>query len=69
MLSNSSSESDEFEHLGDASILAIKGDTDVYNSMFAFMAKSDEEDEGDDEVTLNDLKQNLDICTLKKLRK
>lgn len=66
---NSSSESDESEYPGDASMLAIKDDEDVYNSIISFMAKYDEEDEGDDEVILDDLKQNLDICSLKTLRK
>lgn len=50
-------------------MLAIKDGEGVYISMFAFMAKSDERYEGDDKVTLEDLKQNLELCSLKQLRK
>lgn len=50
-------------------MLAINDEENVYNSMFAFMAKSDDEEKDVDKVTLDDLKQILDTCSLKKLRK
>ena len=55
---DSSSESEESECPEDASMLAIKDDENVFNGMFTFMAKSDDE-EDEEKVTLVDLKQNL----------
>ncbi|XP_055835086.1 uncharacterized protein LOC129903561 [Solanum dulcamara] len=58
----SSSDSEESEHPEDASMLSIKDDEDVFDFMFAFMAKS-EDDDVDEEVTLSDFKQNLNVFT------
>ena len=48
-------------------MLVMKDDDEVFDSMFAFMAKSD--DESDEEVTLLDLKENLNLYSVKKLKK
>ncbi|XP_015161849.1 uncharacterized protein [Solanum tuberosum] len=42
-------------------------DLDVFDAMFAFMAKSDDE-EVEEHVTLSDLKQNLHVYSIKRLR-
>ncbi|XP_049381315.1 uncharacterized protein LOC125845854 [Solanum stenotomum] len=63
---DSSNESKESECPEDASMLAIKDDENVFNGMFTFMAKSnDEEDE--EKVTLFDLKQNLNAYSVRRL--
>ena len=41
--SNSSSDSEESEHPEDASMLALKDGEDVFDAMFAFMEKPDDE--------------------------
>ncbi|KAH0717452.1 hypothetical protein KY285_013483 [Solanum tuberosum] len=64
---DSSSDSEESEHPKDVSMLAVKGDKDVFDATYSFMAKSDDE-EVDEEVTLSDLKQNLHVYCVKKLR-
>lgn len=64
---NFSSESKELEHPEDASLLRMKDDDNVFNTLFAFMAKSN--DEVDDKVTLLNLKENLDIYSVMKLKK
>lgn len=64
---NSSSEFERSKHLEEASMLAIKDDDEVFDIVFAFMEKSN--DEAEDEVTLHDLKDNLDLGIIKKLRK
>ena len=66
-LGDSSSESDELECHVDVPMLAVKGDKDVFDETFALMAKSDDE-EDEEEVTLSDLKQNLHVYCVKKLR-
>lgn len=48
-------------------MLVMKDDDEVFNTLFIFMAKSD--DEVEDEVTLLDLKENLDLYSIKKLKK
>jgi len=62
-----STDSEEFEHSKDASILSVKDDEDVSDSMFSFMATS-EDDEAGVEVTLSYIKQNLNIYSIEKLR-
>lgn len=46
-------------------MLAIKDDEDMLNLMFAFMAKLDDEDGNSDDVNLDDLKQNVNVYSLK----
>ncbi|KAH0665345.1 hypothetical protein KY285_026551 [Solanum tuberosum] len=48
--------------------MAVKDDETVFNSLFSLMAKSDDE-ENQDEVTLFDLKSDLDTLSIKRLRK
>lgn len=59
--------SSEFEELGkheDASMLAVKGDDGVFHTLFALMKKFD--DEAKEDVTLLDLKKNLNLYSMKK---
>ncbi|XP_049366103.1 uncharacterized protein LOC125830957 [Solanum verrucosum] len=66
---NGSSESNEEEDSHeDVSVMAIKDDETVFNSIFSLMAKSDDE-ENQDEVTHFDLKSDLDTLSIKRLRK
>ncbi|XP_055816036.1 uncharacterized protein LOC129885688 [Solanum dulcamara] len=68
---NSSSDSEESTHLEDASMVAVKDDEEVFDSLFAFMAQLDDEEADDDDetkVTLANLRQNLHIYSAKKLR-
>lgn len=63
---NSSSASKEFEHLEDASMMAIKYEEDVFDSMFAIIEKSGDED--NNEVTLDDFKlKKLNVYSFRKL--
>ncbi|KAH0769701.1 hypothetical protein KY290_013682 [Solanum tuberosum] len=48
--------------------MAVKDEENVFNSMFSLMAKSDDEDDKD-EVTLFDLKSDLDTLSIRRLRK
>ena len=51
----------------DESVIVVEVDENVFDGMFAFMAKSnDEEDE--EVVNLLDLKQNLSVCSVRSLR-
>lgn len=43
-------------------MLVVKDDDEFFDNMFAFMAQSDE-------VTLLDLKENLDLYSIKKFKK
>ncbi|XP_049347721.1 uncharacterized protein LOC125812241 [Solanum verrucosum] len=65
---NPSSDSEESEHHEDVSMMAVKDEENVFNSMFSLMAKSDDEDDKD-EVTLFDLKNDLDTLSIRRLRK
>ncbi|XP_049399696.1 uncharacterized protein LOC125863713 [Solanum stenotomum] len=66
---NDSSESEEdVESYEDVSMMAIKDDENVFNSIFSLMAKSNDE-EGLNEVTLFYLKDDLDTLPIKNLRK
>lgn len=47
--------------------MAIKVDEDVFDSLFTLMAKSI--DDADEEVTLLDIKQNLNVYSIKKLKR
>ncbi|KAK4713349.1 hypothetical protein R3W88_019256 [Solanum pinnatisectum] len=64
---DSSSELEESKCPEDASMLAIKNDENVFDGMFSFMAKSDDE-EDEEKVTFSDLKQNLNAYSIRKLR-
>ena len=46
-------------------MLAFKDDNNVFNGMFAFMEKYDDE-EDEEKVTLFDLKQNLNAYSIRK---
>jgi len=66
---NDSSESEEdVESYKDVSMMAIEDDENVFNSIFSLMAKSDDK-EDQNEVTLLDLKDDLDSLSIKKVRK
>lgn len=61
-MGDSSSDSDEYKNLKDVSIIAIKDSDDAFDSLFAFMTKSK-----DEEKTLLDIKQDLNNYSLRKL--
>jgi len=63
----SESEEDEKSH-EDVSIMAIEDDESIFNSIFSLMANSDDEEDSD-EVTLFDLKDDLDNLPIENLRK
>ncbi|XP_049373989.1 uncharacterized protein LOC125839052 [Solanum verrucosum] len=66
---NDSSESEEDVESDEyVSMMAIEDNESVFNSIFSLMAKSDDEDDSD-EVTLFDLKDDLDVFPVEKLRK
>ncbi|KAK4729569.1 hypothetical protein R3W88_022557 [Solanum pinnatisectum] len=65
---NASSDSEEEENHEDVSMMAVNDDEIVFNSIFSLMAKSDDEDD-QDEITLFDLKSDLDTLSIKRLRK
>ncbi|XP_049405388.1 uncharacterized protein LOC125868860 [Solanum stenotomum] len=66
---NDSSESEEdAETHEDVSMMAIKDDENVFNSIFSLMAKSNDEEDLN-KVTLFDLKDDLDTLPIKILRK
>ncbi|XP_049372851.1 uncharacterized protein LOC125837822 [Solanum verrucosum] len=64
---DSSSESEESECPDDASMMVVKDDENVFDGLFALMAKSDSE-EDKQKVTLLDLKQNLNTYFVRMLR-
>ncbi|XP_049410536.1 uncharacterized protein LOC125873707 [Solanum stenotomum] len=64
---SSDSEEEEDNH-EDVSMMVFNDDETVFNSIFSLMAKSDDE-ENQDEVTLFDLKSDLDTLSIKRLRK
>lgn len=49
-------------------MLVIQDEANILNVMFSLMAISDDEDD-EDEVTLLDIKQNLNTLSIRKLRK
>lgn len=61
------SESEESKCPKDTFMLAFKDDNNVFNGMFAFMEKYDDE-EDEEKVTLFDLKQNLNAYSIRKLK-
>lgn len=64
---NYSSESKEFKHPKSASLMVVNEDDDIFTHMFAFMAKSEDNDEPDEEVTSYGFKENLHIFSIKTL--
>ena len=64
---DSSSDLDEIEGHVDVLMLAVKRDKHVFDATLALMEKYDDE-EDEEEVTLSDLKQNLHVYCVKKLR-
>ncbi|XP_049360750.1 uncharacterized protein LOC125825454 [Solanum verrucosum] len=60
-------ESEESECPADASMLVVQDDANIFDGMFAFMAKSDDEDD-EEKVTLFDLKKNLNTYSIRRLR-
>jgi len=66
---NDTSESEEDdENHEDVSMMAIKDDESIFNSIFSLMANSDDEEDSN-EVTFLDLKNDLDTLHVNKLRK
>ncbi|KAH0689140.1 hypothetical protein KY289_016498 [Solanum tuberosum] len=64
---SSESEEDEKNH-EDVSMMAIENDESIFNSIFSLMANSDDEEDSD-EVTLFDLKDDIDNLPIENLRK
>lgn len=64
---DSSIESNESECPVGVSMQAVKDDENVFDGMFTFMAKSDDEDD-EEKVTLLDHKQKLSVLNDKRLR-
>lgn len=60
---NTSSDLDDSEHSDGSSMLGVKDDEELLDSMFAFMQKQDNE-----EVTLSDFKQNVNSFSIKNFR-
>ncbi|KAH0717219.1 hypothetical protein KY285_013250 [Solanum tuberosum] len=65
---NASSYSEEGEPHEDVSMMAVKDNEDIFNSIFSLTAKTDDEDDKN-EVTLLDLKGDIDTLSIKSLRK
>lgn len=61
-----SSDSDESQNCENVFMMLIEDVNDTFFSIFTFMAKSDDED--DKEVTLHDIKQNLNHYSQKRLK-
>ena len=64
---DSSSESEETECPEDASMLAFKDDENMFDGMFTFMVKSDDE-EDEENINLFDIKQNLNVDSIRRFR-
>lgn len=64
---NSLGDPEESEHLEDASMLDVEDDEGVFDSIFVFIKKF--EDEGDEELTLLDLKESFEFYYIKKIKK
>ncbi|XP_070048926.1 uncharacterized protein [Nicotiana tomentosiformis] len=62
---DSSNESGEDDELGDTSMMAVESEATEYDSIFALMAKSNDDD--DDEVHFLDVQKNLKSYSQKKL--
>lgn len=63
---DSFSESDNSEKQEDASMIVVKDDVQIYDSLFALLAKSDEDE--DEKVTLLDIKGNIKDYSPKGLK-
>ena len=61
------SSSDLYFSINDVSMVAVHEEKTIFNEMFALMAHTENE-EKDDQVTLLDMKNDLDKYSLKKLR-
>ncbi|XP_069150409.1 uncharacterized protein [Solanum lycopersicum] len=64
---DSSSDSEDPDEPNDLSMVAVHEEETIFNEMFALMAHTENEEE-DDQVTLLDMKNDLDKYSLKKLR-
>ncbi|XP_070002785.1 uncharacterized protein [Nicotiana sylvestris] len=65
---DSSSESEDEPDTGDSSMMAVEGEKTGYDSTFALMAQSDDdEDNGNKEVNFRDVQKNLKSYSPKKL--
>ncbi|XP_070037073.1 uncharacterized protein [Nicotiana tomentosiformis] len=65
---DSYSESESEDDQGDTSVMAIENESSEYDSIFALMAKSDnDEDKEEDEVNFFNIQRNLKIYSQKKL--
>nr|XP_010318127.1 uncharacterized protein LOC104646422 [Solanum lycopersicum] len=64
---DSSSDSEDPDEPNDVSMVVVHEEETIFNEMFAFMAHSENEEE-ENKVTLLDIKHDLNIYSLKKLR-
>ena len=64
---DSSSDSEDPDEPKDVSMVAVHEEETIFNEMFALMAHTENEEE-DNQVTLLDMKNDLDKYSLKKLR-
>ncbi|XP_070004883.1 uncharacterized protein [Nicotiana sylvestris] len=65
---DSSGESEEETDVGDSSMMAVESEGNEYDSIFALMAQSDDDEEDDnDEVNFRDVQRNLKSYSPKKL--
>ncbi|XP_070049914.1 uncharacterized protein [Nicotiana tomentosiformis] len=65
---DSSSESEEENTVGDSSMLAVESEATEYDSIFALIAQSDDnEDDDNDDVNFRDVQRNLKSYSPKKL--
>ncbi|XP_069150922.1 sporulation-specific protein 15-like [Solanum lycopersicum] len=67
LIRDSSSDSEDPDKPKDVSMVAVHEEETVFNEMFALMAHTENEEE-DNQVTLLDMKNDLDKYSLKKLR-
>ncbi|XP_070028807.1 uncharacterized protein [Nicotiana sylvestris] len=65
---DSSSESEEEPDVGNSSMMEVENEAKEYDSLFALMAQSgDDEEDGNDEVNFRDVQRNLKSYSSKKL--
>lgn len=64
---DSSSESEGDDDQGDTSMMVVESESTEYDSIFALMSKSDDEEDNDDEVNFLEVQRNLKTYSQKKL--
>ena len=65
---NFSSDFEELEYHQDASMIVVKDEEEIVKSLFSLMSKTNNNDIKED-VTLLDLKSNINTYSIKRLRK